>query len=144
MTSTPPVSTRPIADLVPHSGDMVLLQEIVRFDDDGIVAHTNTHKDADNPLRFNGRLTAAAGAEYGAQAMAVHGGLMGGNSAGYLSALSNVTFHVPYLDDVEGVLSVEGQKKMHDGHFLVYTFSVNDETGRVLVDGQGVIYLTHP
>lgn len=133
---------KPISDLVPHAHDMVLLENVVSFDDSHVVTRTTTHQKTDNPLRFKGRLTAVSGAEYGAQAMAVHGGLLGHDSAGYLSALSNLAFHVTYLDEIGGALTVEAHKYMSDGHFMVYDFNICSDRGRLLVEGRGIVYLT--
>ncbi len=64
-----------IRKLIPHSGTMCLLDGVVRWDDESIVCITNTHRDANNPLRRDGQLSAAHALEYGAQAAAIHGGL---------------------------------------------------------------------
>ena len=64
-----------IRRLIPHSGTMCLLDGVVRWDDDSIVCITNTHRDANNPLRRDGQLSAVHALEYGAQAAAIHGGL---------------------------------------------------------------------
>ncbi|MBL4692749.1 MAG: hypothetical protein JKY92_05410 [Magnetovibrio sp.] len=132
-----------IADLIPHGGDMVLLQNIIDFSDDHVITSTLSHLDLKNPLRFQGRLTAFAGVEYGAQAMAVYGGLTGGNTAGYLSTLSNITFHVQYLDDVQGALTVEADKTLSNGQVMAYDFRIKNEQGHLLVGGQGLIFLTN-
>src|SRR5436305_13455670 len=64
-----------IRTLIPHSGLMCLLDEVTQWDDRSIVCITNTHRDPDNPLLREGRLSALHAFEYGAQAAAVHGGL---------------------------------------------------------------------
>src|SRR6185436_4156135 len=69
------VSHPPIARLVPQAGAMCLLDEIVSFDERAIVCRASSHRSPGNPLRCDGRLSAFAGIEYGAQAMAVHGAL---------------------------------------------------------------------
>ena len=88
-----------IRRLIPHSGTMCLLDGVVRWDDESIVCITNTHRDANNPLRRDGQLSALHALEYGAQAAAVHGGLRA-RAAGtaappcYLAALREAHLHV--------------------------------------------------
>ena len=64
-----------IRTLIPHSGLMCLLDEVVQWDDRSIACVSNTHRDPANPLRRQGRLSAVHAFEYGAQAAAIHGGL---------------------------------------------------------------------
>ena len=64
-----------IRTLIPHSGLMCLLDDVMQWDDRSIVCITNTHRDPANPLRREGCLAAVHAFEYGAQAAAVHGGL---------------------------------------------------------------------
>ena len=44
-----------IRTLIPHSGTMCLLDGVFCWDDDSIVCITNTHRDANNPLRRDGQ-----------------------------------------------------------------------------------------
>src|SRR5882724_13525770 len=92
-----------IRTLIPHSGLMCLLDEVLQWDDRSVVCITNTHRDPVNPLRRQGCLAAVHAFEYGAQAAAVHGGLrarLAGSIAppGYLAALRNGRLHVTQLD----------------------------------------------
>ncbi len=64
-----------LLSLIPHQGAMCLLDRVVEWDKDRVLLATATHRAADNPLRLDGRLRAVHLCEYGAQAMAVHGGL---------------------------------------------------------------------
>ena len=75
MVSDPPIHKAEIRTLIPHSGLMCLLDEVMQWDDRSIVCITNTHRDPANPLLRGGRLSAVHAFEYGAQASAVHGGL---------------------------------------------------------------------
>src|SRR5689334_15527305 len=88
-----------IAALVPHQGAMCLWQDVVEHDAQRVRLRTASHRDPANPLRSDGRLRALHLCEYGAQAMAVHGGLLareGGAPvrAGMLVALRGVALHV--------------------------------------------------
>ena len=50
--------------------------EVLSWDATRIRCRSATHRSPDNPLRLHGRLGAACGIEYAAQAMAVHGALV--------------------------------------------------------------------
>jgi predicted hotdog family 3-hydroxylacyl-ACP dehydratase len=63
---------------IPHRGSMCLLDEVIEWDAQHIRCRSGTHRLPDHPLRSQGRLGVACGIEYAAQAMAVHGALLGG------------------------------------------------------------------
>lgn len=117
---------RDIRDLVPHAGAMCLLERIVSADADSVVCATSTHRSTTNPLRHDGRLAALHLAEYGAQAMAVHGGLKsadGASRAGMLVAIRDLVLKVERIDDVEGDLWVEARRLLSNADGLVYSFA---------------------
>jgi len=123
---------RDIRDLVPHAGAMCLLERIVSADDASVVCATTTHRSAANPLRHEGRLAALHLAEYGAQAMAVHGGLRGDAArAGMLVAVRDLKLHVERVDDVEGEILVEARRLIASQNGLIYAFSVRAGTGEL-------------
>lgn len=101
-----------IARLIPHQGLMSLWDEVLGWDAQAITLRTGRHRDPDHPLRRQGRLHAVHLCEYGAQAMAVHGGLRaraGGGVAqpGLLVALRGVELHVARIDDLPGAMECE-------------------------------------
>ena len=91
--------------LVPHAGAMCLWDEVVAWDAGRIALRAGGHRDPAHPLRSGGRLRALHLCEYGAQAMAVHGGLrareLGGVARpGLLVALRGVVLHVDRIDQI--------------------------------------------
>ena len=99
--------------LVPHAGAMCLLARIVRANEREIVCAATSHRASDNPLRRAGRLAALHLAEYGAQAMAVHGGLADPTAkqrGGMLVAIRDLTLEVDRLDDIAGELTISATK----------------------------------
>src|SRR5438093_11369232 len=111
-----PISKAEIRTLIPHSGLMLLLDEVRQWNDRSIVCITNTHRDPANPLRRDGRLSALHAFEYGAQAAAVHGGLRArsaGTTAapGYLAALRDGRLHVARLDHIHFSLRVPATRR---------------------------------
>ena len=65
-----------IEALVPHKHAMCLWDAVLAWDAERIVLRSDGHRDPGHPLRSGGRLRALHLCEYGAQAMAVHGGLL--------------------------------------------------------------------
>jgi predicted hotdog family 3-hydroxylacyl-ACP dehydratase len=114
-----------IRTLIPHSGRMCLLDEVMQWDDRSIVCSTNTHRDPANPLLRGGRLSAVHAFEYGAQAAAVHGGLRAraaGATAppGYLAALRDGRLHATRLDDIASPLQIRATRLVGNGANTVY------------------------
>jgi predicted hotdog family 3-hydroxylacyl-ACP dehydratase len=72
--------------LIPHAGTMCLLDGVEAWDMRSIVCVSSTHRSVANPLRRDGRLSALHAFEYGAQAAAVHGGLLA-RSSGHRSPI---------------------------------------------------------
>ncbi|ANX05494.1 hypothetical protein PG2T_05015 [Immundisolibacter cernigliae] len=109
---------------------MCLLEAVLAWDEQTIRCTTDSHRDPRNPLRSDERLSALHLCEYGAQAMAVHGGLLarlehGGTAApGMLAALREVEFAVERIDDIEGPLTVVAHKKIVGPTGWLYEFEV--------------------
>ncbi|MFL6591780.1 MAG: phosphotransferase [Luteimonas sp.] len=108
-----------ILALVPHQGAMCLWDEVVAWDDGSIRLRAWNHRDLAHPLRAGGQLRAVHLCEYGAQAMAVHGGLRAQASGGIakpglLVALRGVELHVARIDDLPGALE-GGAQMLSDG-----------------------------
>ncbi len=132
-----------IAALIPHQGAMCLLDRVVEWDKNRVVLATSTHRAADNPLRLDGRLRAVHLCEYGAQAMAVHGGLSAqaeGKSArpGFLVSLRDVKLHVDYVDQLEGELLVSATRLLETAASWQYSFEVT-HTGRTIATGRAAV-----
>ncbi len=65
-----------IAALIPHAGSMCLLEQVLSYSDAQIVCRTQSHLSPSNPLKVEGQLSKMHLIEYGAQAIAIHGGLL--------------------------------------------------------------------
>ena len=77
-----PIDRDAILALVPHQGAMCLWDEVRAWDAGTIQVIAHNHRNPAHPLRSDGRLRAIHLCEYGAQAMAVHGGLLARASGG--------------------------------------------------------------
>ncbi len=128
--------------VIPHAGDMCLLEELVRWDAQGIVCRSRTHLAPANPLRDADGLPAISAVEYAAQAMAVHGALKSAASAppkaGYLAALREVRLYTARLDATDQPLLVEAQYEAGDEAAFLYAFSVR-AGDRLLAAGKALV-----
>jgi predicted hotdog family 3-hydroxylacyl-ACP dehydratase len=140
-----PIGKPEIRTLIPHSGLMCLLDSVISWDDRSIVCISNTHRDPANPLRRDGRLSALHAFEYGAQAVAVHGGLRARSAGmtappGYLAALRDARLQVSHLDDVASPLQICASRLFGDAGNAVYECRIS--AGDVLLaDGRVTIIL---
>jgi predicted hotdog family 3-hydroxylacyl-ACP dehydratase len=132
-----------IAALIPHQGTMCLLEQVLAWDEEHVLAATITHRATDNPLRSGGRLRALHLAEYGAQAMALHGGLLAQAAGvraqpGMLVSLRDVRFHCDYIDDLPGTLRIEARRLLAGATSWQYSFSVH-HGAELLATGRAAI-----
>lgn len=135
------------APLIPHAGSMCLLDEVLAWDDTTIHAVSDSHAGADHPLRSAEGLHAVHLAEYGAQAMAVHGALrdraQGATAVkpGRLVSLRDVQLQVEYVDAENGRLDVHAECLYADDAGAQYAFRV-EQQGRLLASGRAAVI--HP
>jgi predicted hotdog family 3-hydroxylacyl-ACP dehydratase len=133
------------AALIPHAGAMCLLDEVLAWDEATVHARSASHRRADNPLRRDGVLRALHACEYGAQAMAVHGGLRARAAgaraaAGYLVSLRGVVLHRARLDDLPGWLEVRAERLLGGDAGWQYAFQVEHE-GLAVASGRAMVML---
>lgn len=133
-----------IAELVPHQGNMCLLDEILHCDEQHIVCSASSHLSPVNPLRCDGHLPACTAIEYGAQAMAVHGALRATPAprvqAGLLAGARALRLNTRSLDEANGALNVRAERLVADGARLLYAFAV-ECAGRELASGRIAVVL---
>jgi predicted hotdog family 3-hydroxylacyl-ACP dehydratase len=137
------MTSKDLCALIPHAGDMCLLESVVRWDEVTILCKSSTHIDAHNPLRSRGRLAAICGVEYAAQAMALHGALVASRPIGngYLASVRDVRLIAARLDTVREELQIEATRVAGDTGLIVYRFSVA-AAGADLVRGRASVFLT--
>ena len=141
-----------IAALIPHSGAMCLLARLDAWDLQHIVCAAANHRDAEHPLRTRRGLLAPCAIEYAAQAMALHGALIGQAagtpaSPGYLASARGVRLHVLRLDDLAprldggaDELRVEATRQAGDARQILYAFTVRHGE-RLLAEGRAAVVL---
>lgn len=137
-----------IGRLIPHSGSMCLLDQLLQWDEKRIVCTALSHRDADQPMRTARGLLSPAAVEYAAQAMALHGALIGQQAGaeptpGYLASMRGVRLHRLRLDDLPGALTIEATRQAGDGQQILYSFTVTHGADAV-ADGRATVVLNTP
>lgn len=131
-----------IASRIPHQGSMCLLDRVESWDAESVLCFASSHRAAHNPLRAHGRLGAACGIEYAAQAMAVHGALLAPPDskpkAGFLVSVRGVEMHVARLDEFAADLMISATRIMGDENNILYQFRVS-AAGRMLLEGRAAV-----
>jgi len=135
-----------LCELIPHSEGMCLLDYVDSWGDDWIICGSRSHLRSDNPLIREGVLSVVHAAEYGAQAMAVHGGLLEQRkgakaSPGYLVALKEVNFHVMRLDDIQGDMWVKATRLIESQNSLMYQYEISINEIKIL-DARATVILS--
>ena len=133
--------------LIPHAGAMCLLDAVRAWDERTIHAISAGHARSDNPLRSEHGLHAVHLAEYGAQAMALHGGLLArargidGARPERLVSLRDVQLFEEYVNHLDGHLDVRAECLYADGGGAQYAFRI-EHHGRLLASGRAAVI--HP
>jgi predicted hotdog family 3-hydroxylacyl-ACP dehydratase len=137
-----------ILALVPHQGAMCLWDEVRAWDARTIHVSAHNHRDPAHPLRSDGHLRAIHLCEYGAQAMAVHGGLLARESGGIakpglLVALRGVELHVARIDDLPAALECRAEMLSNGDAGWQYAFRI-EHGGMLLAEGRAAVMLQAP
>lgn len=134
-----------ILAMIPHQLGMCLLDGVAAWNDTTLHAVSESHRRAENPLRRAGRLAALHLCEYGAQAMAVHGGLLaarhGGRAPpGMLVSLRGVELHREHIDDLPHRLDVHATLLQASEASQQYEFRIEHD-GTLLANGRAAVML---
>ena len=134
-----------LGELIPHAGGMCLLEAVLAWDEQTIRCTTHSHRDPRNPLRSGDRLSALHLCEYGAQAMAVHGGLLARRDGGLarpgmLVSLREVRLHVQRIDGLDGGIDVEATRLLGSADHWQYGFRVLHRA-TLLAEGRAAVVL---
>jgi len=132
-----------IAALIPHQGLMCLWESVLEWGPANIVARSDGHRDPAHPLREGARLDAVHLCEYGAQLMAVHGGLLaranGGRARpGVLVALRGVELRAARIDELPGALEGRARQLAATDESWQYEFEIF-HAGDLLASGRAAV-----
>ncbi len=129
-----------LEQLIPHAGTMCLIDRVEVWDRNTICCISRTHLAQNNPLRYEGKLSAHHLLEYGAQAMAIHGGLLRKSaSPGFLAAIRNVKIYADNLDDVRSKLVINASAKIKTENGVIYEFSITDARQKRLLSARATV-----
>lgn len=136
-----------IRRLIPHAGTMCLLDAVIDWDSRHIHCRAHSHREPRHPLRRgDGHLDALHLIEYGAQAMAVHGGLTAaahgaedgaehGAAPGLLVSVRAVRLEVERIDDIGAALDIRAERLIATAGGWLYGFRVS-AGARALASGR--------
>ena len=130
--------------LIPHTGAMSLLDEVLEWDAEHLLGRSRQHAQSSNPLRTDAGLRAIHLCEYGAQAAAVHGALQARacgiqGPPGLLAALREVRLECRWVTD-PAALDIQVWRVHSDAAAALYTFRVTQH-GQRLAEGRVLIAL---
>jgi predicted hotdog family 3-hydroxylacyl-ACP dehydratase len=129
-----------IAQLVPHAGAMCLLDAVTEWDA-AHIACTSAGPGATHPLARGGRVPAIAGAEYAAQATAIHGALLEDAHeprAGVLAKLIDVALHEAWFPAGGAKLTVRAEMLGRVADGCMYAFRV-DSANEPITSGRLIV-----
>lgn len=129
-----------IAKLLPHAGTARMIERVVCWDADEIVAATALHRAPENPLRRAGRLAAVHLAEFAAQVTAIHGGLRNAAEGrdpqpALLVSLRDLVLHRDFVEDLPGELEISARALLLNPGSWQYSFTVT-HAGAVIATGR--------
>ncbi len=144
MTDHPlPLERSDVERLMPHAGDMCLIDRVETWDETRLQARCWSHRQADHPLARDGRLSIWHALEYGAQAMAIHGGLLAARQGqqlgqGLLAGARDLVFTRATLSDLAGDLEIEVTQQFAQMGSLIYDFRIETQ-GHCLATGTATV-----
>ncbi|HXW53669.1 MAG TPA: hypothetical protein VEL47_06155 [Myxococcota bacterium] len=138
-----------LAQYIPHSGPMVLLDRVEEWDENRILCISSTHQREAHPLRIDNFLSAIHTVEYAAQAASFHCALMslkyhrpvegidrlGGISSAYLVVVRDFDFMDVDLAAVKEKLIIAAEHKESGPRLLKYDFNATTSSA-TLASGQ--------
>jgi predicted hotdog family 3-hydroxylacyl-ACP dehydratase len=129
-----------IGSLLPHAGTARMIERVLRWNRDEIVAATARHRAIDNPLRKDGRLAAVHLAEFGAQVMAIHGGLLATADGAtprpaLLVSVRDLELRRERIDDLPGDLEITASQLLATPAAWQYRFEVRS-SGELIASGR--------
>ena len=134
------INRQGIEQLIPHTGKMCLIESVEYWDNNSIRCSTKSHLNPDNPLRLDGRLSSIHLLEYGAQTIAIHGGLLKKSATpGYLAAVRNAKFTIDSLDTISSEIIIDASAEIKTENGAIYKFTITDANNNVLLEARSTV-----
>ena len=129
-----------IEKLIPHSGTMCLIDRIDHWDEHTIHCASTSHQDPNNPLRLDNELSSIHLLEYGAQTMAIHGGLLTKSpSPGVLAAVRDVNIYIENLDHIGDEIITIANVEINTATGAIYRFTITDSDANMLLNARATV-----
>ncbi len=133
-----------IAHYLPHQAPMILLDHIIKADENTLMGRIESHRAPSHPLRTRGSLPAISAIEMAAQGCAIHGALRSPSSSddprsGVLAMVKDISWTHLNLDDVDSPLEIEVFRLHGDAYQAFYQFKLTADTG-LLVKGELAVF----
>lgn len=147
------IAAKDLSDFALHGGAMMLLEQILSWDEERIVCSATSHGDQTNPLRVHGRLSNVVSVEYAAQAIIYHSilnllknqkmipgaGKMKDIDIAFLGVLRDFSFTTGNLDDyADSPLNIQAELVSMGERIIQYHASVQANQTTI---SQGLISL---
>lgn len=130
-----------IAALIPHGDSMCLLDEVIAWDESHIHCRSQQFASTANPLFEGDQLESVLLLEYGAQAAAVHAGLLqsrlGETRPAYIGAVKDVEFLAAMADN-SLALDLHAQCLLSSSQGAIYEL-VAQQAGNTLLRGRLIL-----
>lgn len=139
-----PIEFKTLSTLIPHTDNMCLWETVISYDELHISCQTKRHLDPQHPLKINGKLFKSQLIEFGAQAIAIHGGLLGKNNAGkprmgYLASVKNIQYGT--LNQDTACLTVVAEALIMNENSKMYQFTLQDADSKMMCQGRILVIL---
>jgi predicted hotdog family 3-hydroxylacyl-ACP dehydratase len=136
-----------IRHLIPHAGTMCLIDSVSAWDVSRIVCASNSHRHTDHPLRRDGVLAALHAFEYGAQAAAIHGGLLAARAGrpiprAWLGSLRDARLDSDRLDTIIAPLEIGAELLLSEDGNAIYRCRVAAD-GKPIAEARVTIMRRH-
>ncbi|AVP99788.1 phosphotransferase [Ahniella affigens] len=140
-----PQTKEAIAALIPHQGSMCLHDRVLDHSAERILLEADAPHPSAHPLARSVGVAAVHLAEFGAQAMAVHGGLLaaaqgGRANPGLLVSLRDLVLASDRIEVVQGALQTEASVLAVGPGSWQYQFQVC-QSGQLLASGRAMVML---
>lgn len=131
---------------LPHTGSMVLIDQVLSYDQTQLKARSQAHQRTDNPLRTRTGLPASAALEMAAQAAALHGSLRAGApdpKPGFLASAREIRWSQPAFDPASSEIQIEVEWLASEPQGALYRFTVTSAP-KMRVEGRFMIHFPEP
>ena len=124
------LSASEIQELIPHSGNMSLIDSVSYWDKNLIHCWTKSHLCSNNPLRTNLQLHSTILIEYGAQAAAIHASLSSASidkkmGTAFLASVKHTQWKEETIPQDDEAMELKAEKEHDHNKGAIYTFQIH-------------------